>query len=599
MAETAAAAFLRRVRADGPRRALAALAAGGAPADAALSWEEWADASRAFAAALVESGHRPGEVVAVLAGNGVEWPVAEMGILMAAGISAGVYPTSAPAQVRQVLADCAAAVVVVDSAAQLAKVRAVRGELPALRTVVAPDADAGWDAAGWEEWLARGRAALAASPEVGGELLRRTGAARPDDVAALIYTSGSTGEPKGAELSHRYLLASAESVRETLGLDGSDRALSFLPFCHAAERIFGLYTRIACGMEAGLVAEHARVWEAARAFRPTLFGGLPRYYEKAAEALRAERDAASGAERERWERTLALGAELSRTRRAGLAPSAEAVAEWRRVGAPVLERAAALFGGGVRLATSGGATLPARDAELLDALGITVLGAYGLTEHLCAAFNRPDRYRFDAAGPPMPGTELRIAGDGEILLRRCALTFSGYRGRPAETRAAFTADGEWLLTGDLGRLDADGSLRVTGRKKELIALSNGKKIAPLAVESALAGDPWIEQAMLYGEGRGYASALLVLRRQTLEAWARAQGRDPDDPSVLEDAALRASVGAAVERVNAGFSNPERVRRFALLATAFDGDDLTPTLKLRRAAIAERYRDRLEALYHES
>ncbi|HEU0014357.1 MAG TPA: AMP-binding protein, partial [Longimicrobium sp.] len=344
-----------------------------------------------------------------------------------------------------------------------------------------------------------------------------------------------------------------------------------------------------------------RVFEAARAYGPTLFGGLPRFYEKAAEQLRAEQAAAGNGERPRWERTLVLGRERSRLRRAGQAVPTELEEEWRTVGAPVLARAAALFGGRMRLATSGGAALPTDVAEYLDALGISILGGYGLTEHLCAAFHRPHRYAFDSAGPPMPGTELRIAGDGEILVRRGGLTFSGYHGRAADTRAAFTADGAWLRTGDLGTIGEDGALRVTGRKKELIALSNGKKVAPLPIESALALQPWIHQAMLYGEGRRFLSALLVVRRPMVEAWARDHGHDPDDPALLHDPRLHAAVQASVERVNEGLSNPERVRRFVLLGRGFtiEGDELTPTLKLRRTAIAQKHRAALEALYHES
>ncbi|HEU0299968.1 MAG TPA: AMP-binding protein [Longimicrobium sp.] len=597
MAETAVSAFLDRVRADRDRPALHLLAAGGAARDEALTWRQWAARSRAFAAALVAGGHRRGEHVAVLAGNGIEWPVADLGVLMAGGVSAGVYPTSAPGQVRQVLADCGAVAVVVDSAAQLEKVRAVRHHLPFLRTVIAPAPEA--DVASWAEWLAHGDASLAADPELAHELAERTTGARPEDTAILIYTSGSTGEPKGAAIPHRCLLASAASIRDTLGLVHGDRALSFLPFCHAAERIFGLYTRIVVGMEAALVPDHGRVWQAARAFRPTLFGGLPRFYEKAAETLRRAQAAAEGDERARWERTLALGRERSRLRRAGRPVPAELEAEWASAGAPVLERAREVFGGCARLATSGGATLPLEAAEYLDALGITVLGGYGLTEHLCTAFHRPGRYAFDSAGPPMAGTELRIAEDGEILIRRGALTFSGYHGRPDATRDAFTPDGAWLRTGDLGRIGEDGALRVLGRKKELIALSNGKKVAPLPIEAALAGDPWIHQAMLYGEGRRFVSALIVPSRAALEAWADQHRADPDDPAVVHDPRLYASVQAAVDRVNAGLSNPERVRRFALLHLPFDGEDLTPTLKLRRAAIAERHRERLESLYQDA
>ena len=598
MADTAVSIFLDRVRADGDRPALRLLAAGGAPRDQVLSWREWAGLSRSFAAALVAAGVRRGEHVAVLAGNGVEWPVADLGVMMAAGVSVGIYPTSAPGQVRQVLADCGAVAVVVDSAAQLEKVRAVRHELPHLRIVVAAQADGEMDVLSWAEWIGSGSAALASLPEIGHELAERTHGARADDTAILIYTSGSTGEPKGAALSHRCVLASAASIRDTLGLRHGDTALSFLPFCHAAERLFGLHTRILVGMEAGIVPDHGRLWEAARAFRPTLFGGLPRFYEKAVEVLRREQAAAEGEERVCWERTLFLGRERSRLRRAGEPVPAELEREWARIGAPVLERARGLFGGRVSRATSGGATLPIHVAEYLDALGVTVLGGYGLTEHLCTAFNRPGAYALDNAGPPMVGTELRIAEDGEILIRRGALTFSGYHGRPDETRNAFTADGAWLRTGDLGWMGDDGALRVHGRKKELIALSSGKKVAPLPIEAALAGDPWIHQAMLYGEGRHFVSALIVPARPALEAWADEHSANPDDPAVADDPRLYRSIQAAVDRVNAGLSNPERVRRFAILPLPFDGDDLTPTLKLRRTAIAERHRDRLEALYQE-
>ncbi len=600
MSATVVAAFLERASAAGSAAAYRTLAVGGAPCDSVLSWEGWAAAARTFAAALVADGHHPGEAVAVLAGNVEAWPIADLGVLMAAGVSVGVYPTSAPPQVRQVLADCGATTVVVDSAEQLAKVRAVRAELPALRRIVTwggfdRAAEAG--AVSWEGWLTRGMDILARDG-AGDEIARRAAAARPDDTAILIYTSGSTGEPKGAELSHRTLLASAASIRDALGMVEGDSTLSFLPFCHAAERIFGLYTRIVVGMEAALVADHARVWDAAREYAPTVFGGLPRFYEKAYEALRSAQGRAAGEERARWDRAVELGRVRSRVRRSGQAAPPALEAEWRSTAAPFAARLAETFGGRVRLATSGGATLPVQVAEYLDALGMTVLGAYGLTEHLCVAFNRPDAYAFDHAGPPMPGTGLRIAADGEILVRRGALTFTGYHGRPEETRAAFSDDGEWLLTGDLGEIAPDSGLRVTGRKKELIALSTGKKVAPLPIEARLTQEPWIGQAMLYGEGEKFISALLTLRPPAVEAWARDRSLDTGDPALPAHPALLGEVQAAVDRVNATLSRPEQVRRFAVLEREWtpEGGELTPTLKLRRAAIAAKYADRLRALY---
>jgi long-chain acyl-CoA synthetase len=591
---TAARAFLERAARHPDRVAYRTLAAGGAPRDEALTWGEWARASRRFAAALLADGLRPGDAVAVLAGSTTLWPVADLGVLLAGGVSVGLYPTSAPAQVRQILDDCGARVLVVDDDAQLAKAAEVHAELPRLRTLVSRGG--GRDSVRWDAWMERGAAELE-SVEIASELERRTASASLDDTAILIYTSGSTGEPKGAEISHRCLLASAESIIGALGLGEDDTTLSFLPFCHAAERMFGLYTRIVAGMEAALVVDHTCVWQAAGAYGPTLFGGLPRFYEKAYEALHAEHLRTAGAEREAWDRTAELGIARSKRMQARRSVPAALEEEWRRVGEPLFRRARDLFGGRVRRATSGGAVLPAEVAEYLDALGITVLGAYGLTEHLCVAMNRPDAYRFDAAGPAMPGTEMRIAPDGEILIRRNDLSFAGYHGRPEETRGAFTEDG-WLLTGDLGELLADGSLRVTGRKKELIALSTGKKVAPLPIEAALAQDPWIGQAMLYGEGRKFVSALISLRPSMLRRWRNgdADGHAPDP--ILRHPELLTVVQSAVDRVNAGLSRTEQIRRFVVLGrelTAEDGE-LTPTLKLRRAVVAEKFRDELDALY---
>jgi long-chain acyl-CoA synthetase len=347
------------------------------------------------------------------------------------------------------------------------------------------------------------------------------------------------------------------------------------------------------------VPDHTRLGEAARAYGPTLFGGLPRFYEKAYEALEAERAAASPEERAAWDRALELGRRRSAQRRgAGDGGDDEAERAWADAVAPFAARLKDHFGDRVRLATSGGAALPQEVAETLDALGLTVLGAYGLTEHLCAVFNRPDAYGFDSAGPPMPGTTLRIADDGEILILRSDLTFAGYHGRPAESRQAFTADGSWLLTGDLGELDERGFLRVTGRKKELIALSTGKKVAPVPVEARLMDDPWIAQAVLVGEGRKFIAALLTLRRPVVEGWARAAGVTGAMDALTRRPDVVARVQAAVDRVNAGLSRTEQVRRFVLLdrELSLEEDELTPTMKIRRSVVLERFHDLIDDLY---
>ncbi|MBI3567214.1 MAG: AMP-binding protein, partial [Gemmatimonadetes bacterium] len=413
----------------------------------------------------------------------------------------------------------------------------------------------------WGEWLRNGERALG-DAGVAAALERAQRESQGSDIAVMIYTSGSTGRPKGACISLECLRASAASTQATLGLTDADTSLSFLPFSHAGERMFGLYTRIQAGMAAMVVRDIAEVWDAARAYEPTLFGGLPRFYEKVSEALRlAERQGAD--------------------------------AEGRRA---IVRRH---FGGKLRVATSGGAALPVDVARHLEANGLVVLGAYGQTEHLCATFHRPDRYGFDSVGWPMPGTELRIAEDDEVLVRRSALTFSGYHGRADETRAAFTADGEWLYTGDLGALTDDGQLVISGRKKELIALSTGKKIAPLPIEAALTDGLWISHAMLYGEGRKFISALLWLGRPAAEAWAREHGVAADLEALARHPEVREAVRQAVERVNANLSRPEQVREWVLLGVepSVAGGELTPTLKLRRHDIAARYGASLERFYH--
>lgn len=600
MAETATGLFRRQVERLGDAPALRELPAGGAPDGATLTWREWEVASRDFGSALVAGGHEAGEVAAVWAGNRLEWPVAELGVLRAGMVAMGVYPSSAPRQVRERLEGAAATVLVVDTPERLDHALRMKAELPSLRRVVtARGTRPEGDAVPWEDWREAGAGARREEEGVARELEARAAAIRPGDDAVLIYTSGTTGEPRGARISHRYLLASARSIREVLGLGEEDTALSFLPYSHAAERVFGLHTRILCGMEAGLVADPARVWEAARSFGPTLFGAVPRHFEKLYETLRDRQEAAGGEERRRWEETLELGRRRSRLRRRGRDVPAELEERWRERGAPLLEEARGLLGGRVRRLSSGGGRLPAGVAEHLDALGLTVLGAYGLTEHLCVAFHRPGRYDFESCGPPMPGTEVRIAPDDEILVRRGDLTFSGYLGRPDATRAAFTEDGEWLRTGDLGSLDERGFLRVTGRKKAVVSLSTGKTVAVAPIEAGLAEDPLVQAAVVAGEGRRFVSAVLAPRREAVERWARERGLEEEGLGVLlERPELRERLQQAVDRVNASLSRTESVREFVVLERelSVEGGELTPTGTVRRSRVLEEAGDRLEGVY---
>lgn len=559
------------------------------------TWSAWWRDALRIAAALVSEGVRPGDRVAILASNTPMWPIADVGILLAGAVSVGLFPTAAPAQVQEIVADASAIVALTDDADQLAKIVAVRTALPALMTLVSAAAAPGDAVRQWADWLADGEAILA-DPARREVLAQRAESIVPSQAAVLIYTSGSTGRAKGARLTHATLRASAESVATTLGLTAADRTLSFLPFCHAGERIFGHCTRMLTGMTAVLIPDAKDVWRAASTSAPTLFGGMPRFFEKGSDALSAAARGATGADAEQWARAERLGRQRSALHRTGVSVPPPLEAEWHEavaIAAPVIRRC---FGDSLRIATSGGAVLNAKVAAHLDAFGVTVLGAYGQTEHLCGTMHRPGAYGFDSVGFPMPGSEIRIASDGEILFHRSTLTFDGYHGLARETAEAFTPDGGWLRSGDLGELLPNGALRVTGRKKELIALATGKKVAPLPIESALEEEPFVAQALCVGEGRPYLAVLLTLRATRAEEWARVRGAAPAAAAQATD--VLADIERAVARVNAKLSRAEQVKRWRLLPEEFSVErgELTPTQKVRRTEVAKLHRQAIDSLY---
>lgn len=618
---TIPARFLAQAARLGDRVAFTTHATLGAREDRAWTWAEWRDDALALATMLAEpAGPRTGRV-AILAANGPLWPIAEMGAMLAGRPTVGLVPRSSAALVATLVAEAACDVVICDDADHLATVCEAVQRRPYTTVVhdagpeaVAamherfPDALAGGDDATgtgmivlchWSEWIGLGRMLLDTGTTTAREEFAAAAAARdPDAEAIVIFTSGSTGTPKGVVLPHRAIAANADAIVATLGATDADVQLSVLPYAHAAERIFGLHARVTAGMSCGLVPDASRLWEACRVVEPTIFGGLPRLYERLHDAVAAAMRAADGDERTAWDRLFETGRARTRLRVAGAPVPAALDGDWHRareVAVPVL---AWHLGRRVRIATSGGAALPPGVAETLDAVGLTILGAYGQTEHLCIAMHRPDTVDFASAGPPMPGTELRIADDGEILVRRGAMTFDRYLHRDDETAAAFTPDGAWLRTGDLGELDARGRLRITGRIKELIALSTGKKVAPVPIEARLAGDPWIAQAMVVGEGRKFVAALVVPRAETMLAWAREHGAPGDAAALAAHPAVRERLAAAIEGVNATLAPTERVQRFAVTPHEFTVADggLTPTLKLRRGELARRHAALLETLW---
>ena len=489
-----------------------------------ISWRRFEEEAFDFATALLSLGLKPRGSVCILMGNVPEWPISDIGTIMAGGVGVGLYPTSSAEQIAYIINHSDAEFVLVDSREQLQKVLSVREQLSNVPHIIALDAETGGHVISYRELITRGREERSRFASL---LKERAEGANSDDIAIMVYTSGTTGPPKGACLSHRYIINSVESLRQTIPIYDTDVSFSYLPFCHVAERISGLYNRLYAGASAYFVDDLARLGEYMLEVKPTVFASLPRFFEKI---------------------------------------HAQAVTDRST-------RLKDYFGGRIRLATSGGAPLPLEVAQFFANAGLPILQAYGLTENVCVAFNRPDHFKFGTVGPPMPGCKVRLAADKEILVRS-EMMFSGYYKAPDETAKVF-ADG-WLLTGDLGEFDEDGFLKIIGRKKELIVTSTGKKVSPALLENMLKEHHAISQAMVYGEGRSYLVALITLNA-------------PE---------TRETIQSIIDKVNRRVSSTEAIKRFAILERDFEiaRDEITPTGKLKRDVITKQFRNVIDGLY---
>jgi long-chain acyl-CoA synthetase len=561
-----------------------------------ISWARFGEDVRDFASALLASGLRRGAAVCVLMGNVPEWPVCDLGAISAGGVGCGLYTTSSAEQCRYIIAHSDAEVVVVDTAAQLEKILSVRGGLPKVKVFVCLDGEAARGREGVVSFADFQRLGRGCRERFAPELKERAEGSRADDTAIMVYTSGTTGLPKGACLSHRYVINSVESLRETVPVFDTDVAFSYLPYCHVAERISGLYNRLYAGAPAYFVDDLTRLGQYMLEVRPTVFASLPRFFEKIHARVLADLAREPESERRRFQEALEKGRRIVRLQQAKEEAAAGLLSDYEMNARPALQRVKDYFGGRVRVATSGGAPLPLEVAEFFAAAGLPILQAYGLTENICVAFNRPDNYKFGTVGPPMPGCEVRVAPDGEVEVRS-RMMFSGYYKEPLKT-AEVMRDG-WLLTGDLGETDADGFLKITGRKKELIVLSTGKKVAPSFVENLIKEHHLVSQAYVHGEGRSYLVALVTLNPAEAVEYARARRIEHEGFAALaRSEEVRALVSEIIESANRRVSSSESVRKFVVLERDFsvEADEVTPTLKLKRDVIARNFGEVLRRLY---
>jgi long-chain acyl-CoA synthetase len=538
---------------------------------------------------LVELGITPGERVGILADTRVEWTLTSYGISAAGAVVVPVYPTSSASECAWVLGNSGARLVVCEHAGQVDKVESVRSELGELEHVVSMEPGAGDMTL--DELRERG------SGRDRAELADRRAAVNPDDDYTIIYTSGTTGPPKGVVLTHRNAVSVGEMVQEINFITADERTYLFLPLAHA----FALTAQLASyEMGSSIIyygGDTSQILPELIETQPTYLPSVPRIFEKLYTAALKMQEAGDDEQRARFARAVEVGVEVRRRRERGDAVPDELQHIFDQAEEMLYSRVRGLFGGQITQAVTGAAPIASEILEFFYACGITVLEGFGMTETTAVStVNRLDNLKFGTVGLPMPGVELRIAeADGEILVRGPHV-FREYWRNP-EATAETLVDG-WLHTGDLGSLDEDGFLSITGRKKDIIITAGGKNLTPANIENDLKQSRYISQAVMHGDRRPYPVALITLDAEEIVPWASEHGL-PDDIAQLAAAdEVVALVQAELDRANANYAQVEQIKKFAILErdlTIEDGE-LTPTLKVKRAVINERYADRFEALY---
>ncbi len=548
---------------------------------------------RAIAKGLIGLGVEAGDRVAILSNTRAEWTLADFGAICAGAVVVPVYQTNSPEECEYVLDHSGAAAIFCEDDGQLAKLAEIRAALPALRHVIRFEGADG-DAMTLDELLAAGAQVSDA------DLDARVQAIDAEDLATIVYTSGTTGPPKGCMLTHGSLRADIDGVCERVEVtSGEDVLYIFLPLAHVLTRIVQLFAVEAGGELAYWRRDPKKIVEDVQIIKPTHLPSVPRIFEKIHTAATAKAEAAGGAKAKLFHWAVGVGREVRRREDRGGHPGLILKGQYALADKLVLHKIRDLFGGRTKIAISGAAPIDTDILEFFHAAGIWVLEGYGMTE-TCAveSVNTIEEHRFGTVGRPLPICEVKIADDGEVLMRGPNL-FKGYYRNEQATRETLI-DG-WLHSGDLGEIDADGYLTITGRKKDLIITSSGKNISPSNIEQALKLSRWISQAVVYGDRRPYLTALLTLDPDEAGALAEHVGASSKDPAALaKDPAVRAELQNVVDEVNAKFARIEQVKKFTVLERDLsqEEEELTPTLKVKRNVVYERYEDVFTEMYEE-
>jgi len=560
-----------------------------------VSWKEMARRVRDAADGLASLGVKAGDRVSIVADTSCEWIIADVAIMSVGAITVPIYQSNPAHEVQYILHDAGASWVFVDHDHQVAKIREEKAKLPDLRGVIV---FYGTPESPFEQSLAAlekaGVAWRAANP---GAHAARVAAVKPEDPASYLYTSGTTGNPKGVVLTHGNWTYEADATAELKLVLPDDTILLFLPMAHSFAKVIEAVW-FGQGATAAFVESLEKIVDNASECKPTVMPSVPRIFEKAYDAVLAKGLASPGIKG--WLFGLAMNGFDAWVD--GKAKGMEVKTVGFRIGEklvfPKLEAALSeRFGGRMRLFFSGGAPLSPKINWFFTMLGFTLLEGYGLTETSAGTFvNRIGKNKIGTVGPPMPGTQVKIAEDGEVLIKGGGVMKEYYR-RP-EATAEVLKNG-WLYTGDIGELDADGYLKITDRKKDLIKTSGGKYIAPQNLENELKGDPLISQVVVHGDNRKFVVALITLSEENARRWATEQGIADDEP-LHANPKIKARIQHAVDALNAKQASYSSIKKFAILELDFTQErgDLTPTLKVKRKVVTERYKKVLDAFYNE-
>jgi long-chain acyl-CoA synthetase len=563
-----------------------------------LTWTQTQERVYALAAGLLTLGVQPETRVAIIANTRIEWILADLAVMCSGGATTTVYPSTEAADVAFILANSGSRVVFAEDATQVAKLRDQRVALPAIERVVLMEglpeaADGDWVLA-WDDLVERGTKHLLEHPDA---VTTAIEAIRPDQLATLIYTSGTTGRPKGVELSQSCWTYEGAAVEAVEVLLPSDVQFLWLPLSHSFGKVL-LAAQLQIGFASAVDGRVDQIVENLGAVKPTFMAGPPRIFEKVHARVVQTARSEGGVKARIFDWAFDVGRQVSRRRQQGLEPVGMLKVQHALADRLVFSKIRERLGGNIRYLVSGSAALSREVAEWFHSADLLVLEGYGLTETSAGtAINRPHSYRFGSVGEPMPGTEIAIAEDGEVLVRGPGV-MRGYHDLPDESTAVLDADG-WFATGDVGEIDEAGRVRITDRKKDLVKTSGGKYIAPSVIESRFkALCPIAGQMVVHADRRNYATALVTLDPDQVPQWAASKGIAGDFATVSQDPRTRDYVGQCIDELNKTVNRWETIKDFRILEHDFSVEtgELTPSLKVKRKVVESMYEDVFDSMY---